>query len=136
MAKQEQEVGQTSQGNEEMKDPVAVLTEHLRSMAQKNCRIAVGENRRTMLCGEVADVRVEPVWAYFTIGTTGYRTTTKADKEALLRGETSVHLTKMFERPAPEQSSVKPTELRPRTPFIPRSQRSFVHGVSITSTSD
>lgn len=138
MAK-EQEVEQTSSGNEET--GVSTLTKHLEQMVRDRCRVKMSEGSGTptavLLAGEVKDVRIQPVWAYFTIGGVGFRTTTTTDKEALLRGETDVSVTKVFTAPEAKQGEIRPIETKPKTQgFIPRSRRSLIGASIAVATRD
>lgn len=140
MAKEEQGVAQTPQGTEETTG-VSTLTRHLEQMVKDRCRVKVdagnGQHLTVLLAGEVKDVRIKPVWAYFTVGDTGFRTTTTADKEALLRGETGVSMTKVFTAPEARPSETRPIETKPKMlGFIPRSRRSLIGASIAVATRD
>lgn len=86
----------------------------------------VGEQAHTFRVGEVSKVTVCEVWTYFTFAGCGFRTATKADRDLLLQGITSISCVRLSGTLKPPVAESEPK----RKPwFIPRSGRSLLpHG--------
>ena len=78
-----------------------------------------GQDQRIVTGGEVTKVNVSDVWAYFTVGDSGFRTSSKAGRDALLEG--SVTTINCIQLSGPKPAPVEVHEPQKPKGFMPRS---------------